>query len=640
MCGFAGFCPGNFFSRNDLVKIIEKMNLNITNRGPDSSNIYINEKQKVAIGHTRLSIIDLSKKGNQPMKDHSGRYILAYNGEIYNFIELKKKIEKQHNINWKSSTDTEVLLESISVFGIEKTLNLIEGMFAFALYDSKNNNIFLARDITGQKPLYYGVQNNNLFFSSDIKSIKNNNSFDEVIDMESINLFLEYNYIPSPKSIFKNIFKLEPGNYLKIDLVSMKIKKNTYWQLNTDIDPKQSNFANKTDNQLCLDLNKLLNKNISKMMYADVNIGSFLSGGIDSSLVTSIMQQNSNYKINTFSLGYEDNKYDESNKATIIAKHLNTNHNNLIFKDFMLNDIIYKLPDIYSEPFADSSQIPSILISQFAKKNDNKVVFTGDGADELFGGYNRAIHAQKIYNFINFLPTNIRHLFFKFLNKLSQKNIEFLFKYITRDKFLTDKIFKSIKLFKFENKKDFVNKILSYNDEYDNFLKEKKYYNHQLKNKKFLNKNSDINKEIYILDFLYYLSDDILCKVDRATMHSGVESRAPFLEKDIIDFSINLKERSGLLSQKKIILKKILKNYLPEKLFLKPKQGFAFPIDNIFRGNLKILTNDIINEKNHKFNEIFEIKTIKSIFAEHQNKNHYSNSLWSILILKLWFNKL
>ena len=395
MCGITGYCTfSNNNSYEQLESIINKMSDSLSSRGPDDKGFWIDSNKGIALGHRRLSILDLSSSGRQPMVSNNQRYIISFNGEIYNFKDLKTILIKK-GYNFKSNTDTEVMLMSFEEWGIKDSLQRFDGMFAFVVWDRNKNEFWLARDKIGEKPLYYGFQNQKFFFGSELKSIHSNSFFKPVVDKDALSMFLKYSYVPSPLSIYKGIKKLQPGHYVNLKDPFKIPNPKPFWDIIEITKACSNNIYDGIENDAIDHLESILKKSIESRMVSDVSIGAFLSGGIDSSTIVSIMQKVSNKPINTFTIGFKDQKYNEALKAKKIANHLKTNHTELYVSNNDLLNVIPDLSNIYDEPFADSSQIPTTLISGLAKKNVT-VALTGDGGDELFGGYNRYFSHKNI----------------------------------------------------------------------------------------------------------------------------------------------------------------------------------------------------------------------------------------------------
>ena len=390
MCGISGI-----YSKDDnLELVLNKFNQTLKNRGPDNSSIFVEKRNYFGMGHTRLSILDLTERGNQPMHDHSGNWVISFNGEIYNHLEIRSYLSKKisNKINWVSDSDTETILMANNILGFEETLKCLEGMFALALYNKRENILYLARDRVGEKPLYYYNKNNKFIFGSDISIFKKINKINLSINNDIIPEYINKGNVGSPNSIYKYIFKLIPGHYLKISNSFSEINKKCYWNIKKIIQESKK-IISKTDNfsENKNNLKSLLEKTVIKQTISDVQIGSFLSGGIDSSIITSILQTNSSKKIKTFTVGFNDKNFDESKQAKDVSKFLGTDHYEFFIKDEDIFNFVENLGDIYSEPFSDSSQIPTYLIAKLMRK-EAKVILSGDGGDEFYGGYNRYLY--------------------------------------------------------------------------------------------------------------------------------------------------------------------------------------------------------------------------------------------------------
>ena len=429
MCGISGFIGFEGTTDDELRTTCEQMSSQMIHRGPDSNGIWVDKNFGLALGHRRLSILDLSENGNQPMRSKSDRYVIIFNGEIYNHLELRAEIVNEKNY-WNGNNDTETLLECIECLGIENTLRRIKGMFAFVLWDKKNKTITLARDRIGEKPLYYGFVGKKLIFGSELKSIRVFPGFKRTISNEALALFFRYSYIPAPHSIYKNIFKLHQGTFLTLEYEEIKhnesrnnelIKPKSYWSIDRKFEKaKEKSFGRELIDAIDMS-KKLISDSVKLQMISDVPIGSFLSGGTDSSLITSIMQYHSASPIRTFSIGSKEKNYDEAHQAKKIAQHLGTNHTELYLSNSQIAETVYNLPEVYDEPFADSSQIPTILVSSLASEYV-KVSLSGDGGDELFGGYNRYLYGKNIIH----MPQSVKRFLLKLITSLPKKSYHFI----------------------------------------------------------------------------------------------------------------------------------------------------------------------------------------------------------------------
>ena len=646
MCGISGFILKRANKKLGL-EILQKMVSSLSHRGPDNKGFWNNHEQTQFVGHTRLSILDLSEKGNQPMISSSGQYIISYNGEIYNHLEIREYLKKKKNIKWRSSSDTETILEAISEMGIQETVSRLQGMFAFCVIDTKKNLLYLVRDKFGEKPLYYGFLEGNFIFASELKSILSFPDFKKKINKTSVNYFFNFSYIPEPLSIFENVFKLEAGKILTFSFNDNQIISNKKYDIFYD----QENLN--LNNENCLDLfDKTINTVVSDTMISDVEVGSFLSGGIDSSLITSIMQKQSNKKIKTFSVVFEDLKYDEKYYSRNISSHLNTEHNEILVNSKDLIELSKEMPDIYDEPFADSSQIPSAIISKFAS-NSVKVILSGDGADELFGGYNRYVAFDKINKFLKICPYQLRIMIGKVISLLPMNMLSIIenilgkiFLYNRSITQLDDKIKKlGHILVNSKSVSDMCFAVISITENTQNLLinENSKKEIDEFKDKigLYLNNNNDLVENLMKFDQETYLTGDILHKVDRAAMHYSLETRIPFLNQKIVNFSNNLNRNMKIKgSNTKIILREVLKRYVPEKYVNRPKMGFSIPLSKWLSGPLKNWMLEAINFSDIEKQGYLNNSQIKVYLENHlSGKKDFSRELWNIIIFQKWLSK-
>ena len=633
MCGISGFYSKTSSTFNNAIL---KMNLAIFHRGPDSNNFWQDKNSGIVFGHQRLSIIDLSTKGNQPMVSNSGRFIITYNGEIYNHLEIRKDLKKiNSNIKWKSNTDTETLLEALEFWGIVKTLNKIDGMFAFGIWDKKTRNLILARDRIGEKPLYFGWQgkgDNKVFiFGSELKALKAHPEFNGEIYRDAIALQLRHNSIPDPYSIYKDIYKLLPGHYLQ--LKEDDLKRNLlptpkpYWSLTKSAIYGNSNQLTLSEADIQKDLEKYIKNSVKKQMISDAPIGAFLSGGIDSSTIVALMQSQSNHPIRTFTIGFSENDFNEAKYAKKIAKHLGTNHTELYVSSKAAMDVIPKLPTIYDEPFSDSSQIPTFLLSQLAKPHV-KVALSGDGADELFCGYDRYISTNNRSKKLNLIPLSLRKILAYGIKSISPNN------------WIGYKMHKGANALEAETLSNLYYILCSQWQDPTKTVINSKEPSTLLTNLKPELKGLNSQQEMMVLDFITYLPNDILVKLDRATMASSLETRVPFLDHKLIEYvwtiphSLKLKKGDG-----KWILKQILNQYVPKNLTERPKMGFGVPLGSWLRGPLRDWAENLLNEKRLMQEGYFNPKLIRDKWSEHlSNKKNWEHALWNVLMFQAWID--
>ena len=641
MCGIAGIVNGSKKFLN-LEEIISSMLISIKHRGPDHQGYWVNEKKNIALGNTRLSIQDLSSKGNQPFFSPTKNYIVVLNGEIYNHLDLRQKLQKEKNFNnWISKSDTETLVVLLDFYGIEKTLKMIEGMYAFCIFYKLENKIFLIRDRVGEKPLYYSYQNSVFLFGSELKALIQSKVFNNKINLNSLDSFLKLKNVPSPNSIFENTWKLEPGKYLVLDLITLNFNIKTYWSIEEVIknQKKSNSFKNINDIE---NAENLLKSSIQKQLISDRPVGCFLSGGVDSSVIASLASNISVNKIKTFTIGFNDSRFNEAEIAKKIAKKLNTDHHEYYFNEKELLDNVSKIPQIYDEPFSDSSQLPTILLCQNTKKKVT-VALSGDGGDELFGGYNRYYFVEKYWPYIKFLPYSLRNTISNFLlycNKrifnLLIKRLEFFFSKKDRTPLnLQNLIIKSIYSFGAKSEKVLFENLVSDNFE-KKILLSKQSSNFELyKNYEELDLNASEN--FMYNDLKNYFHNDIMTKVDRASMNSSLETRTPFMDKNIIEFCWTNIRKNQKLKSKKYILKKILEKYLPNDLIYRPKTGFSIPIDDLLRTNLKDWMVDNLNENNIKKDKIFNYQIINKMIKDHlEHRSNNGHQLWTLIVFHQW----
>jgi len=636
MCGLVGYITNRDNELKNL-SIIKKMCSTLFHRGPDGGNI-ASFQNKVYLGHRRLSILGIGDSGTQPMNSKSGRYTISFNGEIYNHLNLRKKLEKKNNIKWNSNSDTETLVELFEHYGVENTLKMISGMFAIALLDKKEKKIYLIRDRMGEKPLYYGFQNNIFFFGSELKSIKVNEDLNLSLNQYAISKYFKYGYIPTPLSIYKNVYKLQPAHLLEISFNNFNSSNyyiRKYWQKD-DIKNKENNYENikhKTED--------LLLQSVKDQLISDVPLGAFLSSGIDSSLIVSMMQKISPEKINTFSIGFKEKEYDEAKNAKKIASFLKTNHHEFYVNTKDVQDMIPYISEIYDEPFSDSSQVPTFLVSKFARQKV-KVSLSGDGGDELFGGYNRYLNSSKLLYLNNFIPKYLKVILIKMLQTLSpntwNKLLYFLMSIYIFPKINLpgDKIYKIIGLIEKNNISELYDFYISH------WLKNDKLfsspYNNELLDDKYnFLSHKDFEAEMMHYDSITYLPDDILVKVDRAAMANSLETRAPFLDHKLVSFAYNIPTKFKLGKKNKMILRDILSNYLPKNLFDFPKSGFGMPIDIWLKNDLKEWTLSLVKKEDLELHGILDHKKIISILNEHfSGHRNWNNKIWTVLMFQSW----
>lgn len=640
MCGLTGFWDfSHKFNEEQLTAIAIKMADQIRTRGPDGYGTWVSGNQGLAMAHRRLAIIDLTDAGKQPMHSSSGRFIIIYNGEVYNAAKIQDELIKL-GYKFIGHSDTEIILAAFEEWGIHAALVKFIGMFAIAVWDKKLEELLLIRDRLGVKPLYFGTIANTFFFGSQLKSFFVHPQWNGTIQSEALNKYIKLNYVPTPYSIFQDIYKLEPATILTINQ-QRKINKVKYWDLGSTIAARKYIESDQTAIE---SLHALLKDSINMRMISDVPLGAFLSGGIDSSLVVALMQSMSNTQIKTFTIGFSEKDYNEAEFASAVAKHLGTCHQQLILDPLQALKLIPDLPSIYDEPFADSSQIPTLLVSKLAREQV-AVSLSGDGGDELFAGYNRYYLWNKVISRIAWIPKELRKILAASIQSISLPNWSLINKIININN-LGDKLYKLANILPFNTQADFYNIVISFwvnnnpmlNTVGNSILHPETVY---LRDREYVNNIDNFVEQMQFLDINNYLLDDILTKVDRASMAYGLEAREPLLDHRIVEFSwqlpMNLKIRN---QDQKWILKQILAKYLPKDLIDRPKMGFGVPIDSWIRKDLRELTLDLLSPKKLDSQGFFDSKVVNNRLQQHlSGKQNYQHDLWGVLMFQLWYEK-
>lgn len=656
MCGFTGFLMSEAGNINEMEEVVSSMNSTLTHRGPDDKGLWIDNDEGIALGHRRLSILDLSAAGHQPMHSLSDRFTMVFNGEIYNHLEIRKELEssKANIFHWKGHSDSETLLAAIEEWGLEKTLQLSIGMFSIALWDRDKRVLSLARDRFGEKPLYYGWVNKSFVFGSELKAIKAYPGFNNSICRRALSNYLRFMYVPAPQSIYVDIFKLEPGQYLEIeskDITSQTVKIKKYWSLEEEIKEAQLNlFTN--ESEALETLESALNQSIKMQMLSDVPLGAFLSGGIDSSLIVALMQKQSSQSVKTFTVAFEESEFDESPFASKIAKHLGTNHHELFVSSSEAQGVISKLPVIYDEPFADSSQIPTHLISMAAKK-EVTVSLSGDAGDELFGGYNRYFWGPRIWSKISWMPFFMRNMISSSICSISQERWDLLGASINKFQKssqginrLGDKAYKlSETLNNVKSIDDLYFNLISIWHDSSNIIKGLDLSNSEAVNrsKKYprsLNLDGASSRMMF-WDSLNYLPDDILCKVDRAAMACSLETRVPFLDHRVSKIAWQLPTSMKIRGNEgKWALRQILYRHVPRELIERPKAGFSIPLGSWLRGPLRQWAETLLSEDRLSKEGYFYPEPIRTMWSDHlRGKRDWGHKLWTILMFQSWLEE-
>lgn len=627
MCGIAGIC--NY--HGDGVKDILEMNRMMYRRGPDSGDFWVDTQKRIVLGHRRLSIVDLSDNGAQPMESASGRYVICYNGEVYNYKEIEETAARDgHRMRLRGASDTEVILNAFAIYGIEKTLDMMKGMFAIALWDREEKALYLMRDRAGEKPLYYGRVNGSFVFASDLASIEALEGFQNPVRTDVLPMYFQYGYIPAPYSIYQDIYKLRPGCYWKIEApFETQGKEISYWDMKKIAELGQKNLFKGSEQEAAEHLEILLKGAIEGQMIADVPLGAFLSGGIDSALVVSLMQSMSKDKVKTFTIGFDSDRYNEAEYAKEIAAHLGTQHTELYVDRQDAMQVIRELPAAYSEPFADSSQIPTMLVSKMTKEHVT-VSLSGDAGDELFCGYNTyRIAAGEWESFqrrFGRLPKGFRSRIGAYSRRLAGPGNKELYKagnYFTMD--TPEEAHRRMGLedsrypFIAKDRNMPAHSNLTYQD---GFLE-------------------GIENNLMLMDLLQYHTDDILVKVDRAGMYYSLETRIPLLDRDVIEFAWSLPlsyKYSGGVTKR--VLRDILYKYVPKDMMERPKKGFSIPLSEWMReGELLEWASELLDRGRGSLGDVLDIKIVDSLWEDYVRRGKWTEKLWYILMLEQWMLK-
>lgn len=616
MCGIVGFVDR---SKTSSSKVLHLMTDSLIHRGPDDSGHKIVESKsyQLGFGHRRLSILDLSDRGHQPM---AYEYLsIVHNGEVYNHQEIKAELEGFGYI-FESHSDTEVILKAFHKWGVE-SVHKFRGMFAFFIYNSQREILYLFRDRVGVKPLYYYKKNGLFIFGSELKAIVKHPEFEKKLDVDALSMYLQFGYIHAPHTIYEDTHKLLPGHYIKYDLLNDIFETVKYWDIVDSYRMKKLELSEvEAENQL----EEILIESFKLRMVSDVPVGTFLSGGIDSSLVTALLRKHNDEQISTFTIGFEDERCNEAHHAQRVAEHLNTNHTEYYCTKQDVLDTIPLLPQMYDEPFGDSSAIPTALVSKLAKQKVS-VVLTGDGGDEMFCGYSSYELFEKRLDFIKKIPA--KNLILLLLELIPDPIL--LFEGINEKYYL--KYLKLKSVLGCSNVADMFKLSNAVFTKYDvkQILSGSYYYEDEL----FLQELHKL-EQMMVSDFNGYLADDILVKVDRATMHMSLEGREPLLDHKILEFAARLPTS---YKKNKKILKNILQKYMPFELFERKKQGFGIPINDWLRDDLRFLVDQYLSDEKIINQNIFDLKYVqylKKLFFAGKNDDR---KIWTLLMFQMWY---
>lgn len=642
MCGIAGFLDARTLSeRHDQNAIVRRMTNVLQHRGPDDSGFWLDGESGIALGHRRLSIVDLSPAGHQPMVSQCGRYVLAYNGEIFSHLELRAELEAAGCV-FKGHSDTEVVLEAISRWGLDTTLPRLIGMFAIALWDRAERTLTLVRDRVGIKPLYWLDAGGLFVFGSELKALREHPGWTPEVDRDAIGAFMRHNYIPAPFSVYRGVRKLEPGCY--VVLAQGRAPRHVrYWDLRDVVRSGQRQRRAVDDMQAVEAMETLLRDSVKRRMVADVPLGALLSGGIDSSLVTALMQAQSTQRVRTFSIGFSESGYDEAPFAKAIAQHLGTDHTELYVEPNHALEIIPRLSEWWDEPFADSSQIPTYLVCELTRKHVT-VVLSGDGGDEVFCGYTRYLLGAQLWSRMHRLPPALRRLLARSIRSISPgawERLAALLPARARPPHVGSRAHKLADSLDRADPDAVYLQMLSHWHEPDSVVLGSREAKGRLWDTDARAVVPHFVERMQYQDTLTYLPDDILTKVDRASMAVALEARVPLLDHRVIEAAWRLPLHTKLRDGKgKWMLRQILARYVPTAMFERPKMGFGVPIDRWLRGPLRDWAEHLLSETRLRSQGLLDPAPIRARWQAHvEGGANWAYPLWNVLMLQAWIDR-
>jgi asparagine synthase (glutamine-hydrolysing) len=639
MCGIAGFWSRS--SAHDARAVTTEMTDAIRYRGPDDSGCWVDASAGIALGHRRLSIIDLSPEGHQPMPSASGRWVMAFNGEVYNFEEIRRQLP---DCRWRGHSDTEVMLEAIDTWGLEAAVRRFLGMFAFALWDRQEQKLHLVRDRLGIKPLYYGWSGNTFLFASELKALRAHPDFCPRINRDALALYVRHNYIPAPHSIYEGVYKLPPGAILTLPGWDARPSPQPYWSVREVAFEGSHHPLSLPDGEAVDQLEQLLRDAVRLRMVADVPLGAFLSGGVDSSVVVALMQSLSSRPVKTFSIGFYEEEYDEAKCAAAVARHLGTDHAELYVTPAEAMAVIPRLPEMFDEPFADSSQIPTFLVSQLARR-EVTVSLSGDGGDELFAGYTRYPWTLKTCQALRRIPRPVRAAAARTMSAIPISAGNALFSLLNpvlprryRQVRGGDKLHKLANILGSARPGEVYKRALTHWSQPDAVVCGGSEPRTVVTDETRWADVGTFLQQMMFIDQVSYLPDDILTKVDRASMAVSLEARVPLLDHRVVEFAWrvpdNLKLRDGAT---KWLLRQVLDRYVPRHLIERPKMGFGVPIGHWMRGPLRDWAEDLLSEARLNAEGVFATALVRQVWEDHLGgSRNWQYPLWDILMFQAW----
>jgi asparagine synthase (glutamine-hydrolysing) len=642
MCGLTGFLQPSVTTTDTLRDQVMRMADTLAHRGPDDAGFWVDTPAGLAFGFRRLAIIDLSAAAHQPMLSADGRFVLVFNGAIYNFRDLRADLEK-HGVRFRSTSDTEVLLEAAAFWGVESACRRLWGMFAIALWDRVDRILYLARDRLGKKPLYYADAGGVFLFASELKALRAHPAFDATISRDALAGYLRYGYVPAPYSIYQSARKLLPG-HIALVRTEQPTEVRSYWDAGKVAQEGLGLRLDLNEKEAVRDLESLLLDAIGRRMISDVPLGAMLSGGIDSSVVVALMQQLSTRPVRTFTIGFSEAAYNEAVAAKAVAAHLHTEHTELYVTPEQAQEVIPDLPRYYDEPFADSSQIPTFLVCRMARKHVT-VCLSGDGGDELFGGYTRYMIAQRIWNLMRRSPPAARRLTAEAIQAVPTRMWDLIYQGLApllpgrwRQTLPGDKAHKLAALLAAANPDGLYRSLVSVWKNPNDLVIDGREPNTILDDPDLRERFPDFTERMMFCDLVTYLPDDILVKVDRASMGVSLEARSPLLDHRVAEWAwklpLSFKQRSG---KSKWLLRQVLRRHVPPHLVERPKMGFGIPLGAWLRGSLRDWSEELLQEKRLREGGFLRPEPVRSAWADHlAGKRKADHALWAVLMFQAW----
>lgn len=638
MCGIAGLLTRTAAGSNaPPAHWAQAMADTLAHRGPDDAGVWSNAEAGIALSHRRLSIVDLSPAGHQPMTSADGRFIVVYNGEVYNHEEIRPELEAR-GVQFRGHSDTEVMLEAFAAFGVEATVKRLIGMFTIGVWDQRDRTLTLVRDRLGIKPLYWAKFGDLFLFASELKALRAHPGWSARIDRRAVASFMRHNYIPAPDSIYEGVHKLEPGSILTLPWGGEPVIKR-FWDARAVARQGLASRLEGSDEELKSQLAALLTDAVGRRMIADVPLGAFLSGGVDSSAVVALMQAAHTEKVRTFTIGFDNPAYDEAPHAAAIARHLGTDHTELTVTARDALDVVPNLPEWYDEPFADSSQIPTYLVSAMTRKHVT-VALSGDGGDELFAGYNRYKLARNAWRGLSLLPRSMRNVMAKSIFAVSPECWSRLLSGVSAGRFPAqagDKLYKVAEVLGLPDSAAVYRRLVSHWDPAQ-IVPDASERQGILWDRKVQKEFPDFLDQMQLLDLVTYLPDDVLTKVDRASMAVALEVRVPIIDHRVVEFSWRLPDRAKLRAgTTKWLLRQVLYDHVPRELIERPKVGFGVPLGEWLRGPLRDWAESLLDERRLREAGLVDAVTVRRYWQEHlSGRRNWQYLLWDVLMLEAW----